>query len=206
VAPFRCVVRSFFIVRVGAPLEQEARELRMMRHAGRAVQRAFPLGLGPMIHLVPPRIRAGPGIEQRPRGPHEARRSGTVEPQVLRETQVGERIPAARAALHRGVPGVELEEPLYGGIVTEDRGRMDVAARDLRVRRQDRLGALEGPVPDGGLDERRPGIAHGYRNRRSSTSDMMNPNAGHPPECTERSNQARARALSPRTRYQLPTP
>src|SRR5439155_24970191 len=63
-----------------------------------------------------------------------------------------------------------------GGIVAEDRGRMDVAARDLRVRRQDRRGALEGPVPDGGLDERRPGIAHGFagcRNRRSSSSDMM---------------------------------
>src|SRR6266568_795221 len=45
-----------------------------------------------------------------------------------------------------------------------------------------------------------------YRNRRSSTSDRMNPNAGQPPERTERSNQARACAVSPRTRYQLPTP
>ena len=45
-----------------------------------------------------------------------------------------------------------------------------------------------------------------YRNRRSSTSDMIKPNAGQPPERTERSNQARARAVSPRTRYQLPTP
>src|SRR5438552_6114845 len=159
-----------------------------------------------MVRLVPPGIRAGPGIEQRLGRPHETRRSGGIESQVLREAQVGERIPAARAGLHGGVPGVELEEPPHGGIVTEDGGRMDVAARDLRVRRQDRIGALEGPVPHGGLDERRPGIAHGYRNRRSSTSDTMNPNAGQPPERTERSNQARARAVSPRTRYQLPTP
>src|SRR5205809_3212984 len=52
----------------------------------------------------------------------------------------------------------------------------------------------------------RPDLRSLYRNRRSSTSDMMNPNAGQPPERTARSNQARACAVSPRTRYQLPTP
>src|SRR5213594_282101 len=51
-----------------------------MRDAGSAVQRALPLGVGLMIHLIPPGIRAGPGIEQRLRGPHEARRAG---PQAL---------------------------------------------------------------------------------------------------------------------------
>ena len=35
---------------------------------------------------------------------------------------------------------------------------------------------------------------------------MMNPNPGHPPERIDRSNHVRARAVSPRTRYQLPTP
>src|SRR5437867_13185270 len=63
-----------------------------MRDAGSAVQRALPLGVGLMIHLIPPGIRAGPAIEQRLRGPHEARRAGPIEPQVLRETGMGERI------------------------------------------------------------------------------------------------------------------
>src|SRR2546426_5869376 len=85
-----------------------------------------------------------------------------VQTCALPISQVGERIPAAGTALHRGVPGLELEEPPHGGIVTEDRGRVDVAARDLRVRRQDPLGALERPVPDGGLDERRPWIVHRF--------------------------------------------
>src|SRR6266513_102413 len=47
---------------------------------------------------------------------------------------------------------------------------------------------------------------HRLRSRRSSTSDMMNPNAGQPPDATERSNHARAWAVSPRTRYQVPIP
>jgi len=42
--------------------------------------------------------------------------------------------------------------------------------------------------------------------RRSSTSDMMNPNAGQPPDFTERSKYVFARAVSPRTRYQSPSP
>lgn len=45
-----------------------------------------------------------------------------------------------------------------------------------------------------------------YFVRRRSTSEMMNPKAGHPPDFTERSNQVRAFAVSPLTRYQLPTP
>ena len=45
-----------------------------------------------------------------------------------------------------------------------------------------------------------------YRSFRSSISDTMNPNAGQPPELIARWNQARARDVSPRSRYQLPTP
>ena len=62
-----------------------------------------------------------------------------------------------------------------------------------------RAGAAEGHGDDKGGPEL-------HRNRRSSRSDTMNPNAGHPPDRTERSNHSRARVVSPRTRYQLATP
>lgn len=45
-----------------------------------------------------------------------------------------------------------------------------------------------------------------HRIRRSSTSDMMNPKPGQPPDFTERSKAARAFAVSPFTRYQFPSP
>jgi hypothetical protein len=45
-----------------------------------------------------------------------------------------------------------------------------------------------------------------YRSFRSSISDRIKPNAGQPPELIERSNQVRARDVSPLSRYQLPTP
>ena len=41
---------------------------------------------------------------------------------------------------------------------------------------------------------------------RSSASAAMNPIVVQPPEATARSNHRRAWAVSPRTRYQLPTP
>ena len=44
------------------------------------------------------------------------------------------------------------------------------------------------------------------RSRRSSTSDMMNPIPGQPPDWIERSNHRRACAVSPLRRYQLPRP
>ena len=50
-----------------------------------------------------------------------------------------------RASLRGGVSCIEREKPAHGRIVAENRRRMDVAARDFGVRRQDRLGAIECP-------------------------------------------------------------
>src|SRR5207247_8920347 len=76
VMPFRRVVGSLLIVGIGASLEQEARQLGMVRDPGGAVQRALPLGAGLMIGLIPPGIRVGPGIEPRLRGPPETLPAG----------------------------------------------------------------------------------------------------------------------------------
>ena len=61
------------------------------------------------------------------------------------------------------------------------------------------------------IKDRRPGAARvefcmSQGSRRSSTSDTMNPNAGQPPDCVDRSNHLRACPLSPRRRYQFPRP
>src|SRR5206468_11758019 len=111
-------------------------------------------------------VRARSGVEQSLCRPHEAVRTGAIEPEVVRETQMCERIPLARATLRGGVCHIESEEPAHRPVVAEDGRRMDVASPDLRVRRPDRLGALEGPgdVPpvEGharSLDEGRPWIA-----------------------------------------------
>src|SRR5438105_2498713 len=79
---------------------------------------------------------------------------------LFRSTEVGERIPAAWSSLDGGVRGVELEEPAHCRVVAEDRRRMNVGARDLGVRGENGLGALEDPrhMPGverdaGGFDE-----------------------------------------------------
>ena len=41
---------------------------------------------------------------------------------------------------------------------------------------------------------------------RNSTSDMMNPKPGHPPDFTDRWKYVLACAVSPFTRYQFPSP
>ena len=145
VVRFGRVIRRLLVVGVRAPLDEQARQLRVVGDSGGPVQRALPLGLRLMVRLEPPGVRAGSGVEQRRRRPHEAVRSRAIEPEVSRETQVRQRIPAAGAALRRGAAAIDLQEPAYGRIVAENRGRMDVAPRDLGVRGQDRFRALERP-------------------------------------------------------------
>src|SRR4029077_15051360 len=53
---------------------------------------------------------------------------------------------------------IELKEAAHCGIVAENCCCVDVAACDLGMRGQDRLGALQGAMPDTGLDKRRPWI------------------------------------------------
>lgn len=69
-----------------------------------------------------------------------------------------------------------------------------------------RRGGAHAGAPAAYYGDKEQGADEPHRSRRSSSSDTMNPNAGHPSDRTERSNQARARVVSPRTRYQLPTP
>ena len=157
----RRVIHSLAVVRVRSSLEQQASQLCVVSDSGRTVEGALELRRL-MVVRIEAGVRARSGVEQRLRRPHEAVRPCAVEPEISRETEVGQRIPTAGASLRRGVPRIKREEPAHGRIVAENRRRMDVAARDLGVLRQDRLGALEcaGSVPavewnTCGLDEGR---------------------------------------------------
>src|SRR6202040_223751 len=96
VVALRRVIRHLAVVRIRASLEEQARQLLMVSDARRAVQRALELRLWLVIHFKEPGVRARAGVEQRPRGSHEASRSRAIEPEVSREAQMGERVPPAR--------------------------------------------------------------------------------------------------------------
>jgi hypothetical protein len=90
-----------------------------------------------MIHLEPPCIRARTGIEQRCRGSHKAVGSRAIETQVSGKAEVCERIPTARTTLRCCGGWITLDKPPNAFVVAEYRGRVHVAARDLRVLSQD---------------------------------------------------------------------
>jgi hypothetical protein len=69
-----------------------------------------------------------------------------------------QRVPVAWTSFGRGVRGIVSEEPADGRIVAENRRRVDVAAGDFGMRREDRLGGLERAMPEGCVDEFRPRI------------------------------------------------
>src|SRR6185295_8595122 len=75
-----------------------------------------------------------------------------------------------------------------------------------RFRIRGRRGGLSRRRRRGGLEQAessKEAQGHFFFN---SISETMNPNAGQPPDATERSNHLRALVVSPRTRYQLPMP
>ena len=170
VAGLGCVIGNLLVIRIRAPLEQQARQIGMVRDPGGAVQRALPLGARQVVHLVPTGVGTRAAIEQNGRRPDEPLRARAIEPEVLRKAQVRERIPAVRTALRGGVGAIEREEPLHGGRIAENRGHVDIAARDLGVRCEDRLGALQCSVPDCGLEEGRPRIRRVVHQRNTASA------------------------------------
>ena len=153
VITFRRVIRDLFVVRVRAPPHQQPRQILVVRDSSRAVERALEPWLRLVVRFVKPRIRTGAGIEKRGRRAYKTGGACAIEPKVLRETERGERVPTARAAFRRCVCRIECSELADSGLVAEDSCRVNIAARDLRMRRQDRLSLIQRAVPDACLDE-----------------------------------------------------
>ena len=127
VVRLRRVIRRFVVVRIGAAIEQQSRQLGVVRDAGRAVDRGLPFGV--VTGRPEAAVRIGAGVEQRRRGADERRRARAVEAQVVREAQVDERV-APSGPDRRGRGGrIRRQKPANRRIVAKDRGREDAAVR-----------------------------------------------------------------------------
>src|SRR5262245_9977245 len=110
----------------------------MVRYTGSAVQRRFSLGVlsgGPE-----PGVGVGAGVEQGSGRCNEAAGPSSVETQVLRQAEIVERVTAVGWCFRGNVRRIAIDEPPDGVGVAEDRGSVDRAATQLRVRRPEGLG------------------------------------------------------------------
>ena len=172
----RRVVDSLLVVGIRTALEQQPRQVRVMGHAGSAVQRALPRGRRLVVGVEEARRGARARVEECRRGVNEGRRSRGLEPQVLGEAKAGERIPSTRPALCDGARRIRGDEPPHGRVVTEDCGDVDAGARHVGMGGQDRCRRVERPVPDALVDEmgqrihqnKRPVLSGSSRRRDSS--------------------------------------
>ncbi len=145
VASLYHVIWRLFIVGIGAAIEQQPRQFRMLRDSGRAVDRRF--DHGPRIrmvdHLDPAGVSARAGIEQSAGGAHKGVGARTIEPEVSRETEISEGVPAAGPAFGGGVRRIASEEIPHSGFVGNNGGGIDAARRSIRVSRKDFLGLIK---------------------------------------------------------------
>ena len=159
VVGFRRVIDDFPVVRVGTSLEKQTTERRIVCDSSCTIESAFEL-VTLMIARIESGVRTRTGVEQGLSRPDEAGCSRAIEPEISRETEVGQCIPMTRSALRGRIPAVELHEPADRGIVAEYGCGIDRTRRELRMRGQNRLSTFEGSrgVPGiqrhtGGLNE-----------------------------------------------------
>ncbi len=84
VVAFGHVIRSLFVVRIGAALQQKPGQLGMLRNTGRAINRRLEqrARIWMVDHLDPAGVRTGSGIEQSPGRAHECLRARRIQPQI----------------------------------------------------------------------------------------------------------------------------
>ena len=117
IASFRRMIRSFLVVRIGAPFKQQLRQLRVVGNSGGAVKHALPLRPGLVVLLPKAGIGARSRVKQRRRRKHETVRSGTIKPEVFREAQVSQRIPFEGTSLCCRTSRIERDESAHSDIV-----------------------------------------------------------------------------------------
>ena len=127
------MIGDLAIIGIGAAVQQEACQLRMMGNTGRAVESAFERGIGLMIIVIETGVGIGSGVEEGGGRSDKAVGSGAIEPEIFRETKMCESVPTARFAFGCGVRGVESEEAADGRGVAQDCGCVDVGGSDLGV-------------------------------------------------------------------------
>ena len=129
-------------VRIRAAREQKPCQPGVVRDACRTVERALEGRRGLMLGLEETSIGIRAGVEQRLRRTDEVVLA--AQTQIAREAEVREGVPAIRPARYRSQSGVLNQQPPHAVVIAQDRTRVDVAYRDLRMGGEDRLRIIEG--------------------------------------------------------------
>lgn len=151
VVGFGDVVGSLLVVGIGAIFEKETGESGVVGDAGGGIED----GLGNFSRRIfiegfrPAGVRAGTGVEQSASREDEGVGAGWVEAEITREAEVGDRVPVMRSAVSGGERGITGEEGADGGLIGEDRCRVNAGGGDMGIAGEDELRVLEpaGAVP-----------------------------------------------------------
>jgi len=155
------MVGDLTVIGVRAAFEQHLCQLGMMSDARSAVERALPFGLWRVVLFEEASVGVGARIEQSSGGLEEALAAFGLEPQKPREAEVRQGVPLARTALDGGICQILGEKARDRFVISEQRGGMDVAARDFGMRDKDFMRAIKRAMPYGCLDKFIPGILGG---------------------------------------------
>jgi hypothetical protein len=171
VVALRRVIDDLLVVGVRASLEEQAGQLGVMGDTGRAVERGLEFRVRPSGPK--PGIGIGARIEQRGGGSDERVRARLVQAQIPGEAQMDEGVPTEWARGGGGARRIVGQEAAHRGVVAEHRRGMDVATRDVGMRRENRLRALQGAVPERGLEEGQSRIARQRRHVRGEPGPTL---------------------------------
>jgi hypothetical protein len=116
---FRGVVGDLAVIRIGAAIEQQLGQFRMMCDARGAVERAFPFGLGLVVLCEEAGVGVGARIEQGRGGLQKTFGASGFEPQKFGEAEMRKGVPVARAAFGGGVCRIAGEEARDRLVVAE---------------------------------------------------------------------------------------
>src|SRR5579871_5135770 len=141
------MVRNFLVIRIRAALQQQARHLRMMSHACRAVERTLLRRMRLVLWTVKAGVGICAGIEKRRGGAHKTFRSRRIEAQIFREAEIRQWIPTARTASGGGARRICRNEFADSRIVAEHCSDIDVAAGNFGMGLQNLSRSVQRSVP-----------------------------------------------------------
>jgi hypothetical protein len=125
------MVGDLTVIGIPAAIKQQLGQFRMMSDARRAVERAFPFGLGLVVLFEEACVGVGARIQQGRGGLEKTLGASRLKPQEFGKAEMRQRVPIARTALDGGVCRILGEEPRDRLVVAEQRGGVDVPAGDF---------------------------------------------------------------------------
>ena len=145
VVSLRSMVRGLAVVRICPVVEQETGELGVPGHAGSAIDDRLEAGIGLVILRVEAGVRACTVLEQKPGCANEPVGARSIEAQVARKAEVGERIPIVELSCRRRLLRIAFDETSDRRLVAENRRDENIMLGNVGVLRKDGGGPIEGP-------------------------------------------------------------